>query len=184
VTTGVLSLQTNTRYELRIRATTLGGTHQAQYGECQSQTVWSSPPFVLPAGVTADSAEAGIVNNIRSSVSPPAITPSVSATVPTVAGGSTTVTFAGGQAGSPGAYLFGLPPASTNFPITTWFSLDLPPVPLIAVPFVADASGSHSIGFSVDPSLSGASLGVQAGQLHQGPPPDLYGTNAWTIDIQ
>lgn len=184
-TPGPFSLMTNTTYELQISTDTRGFGHSGAKGWTCSRTTWGSVPFLLPAGVTANSAQARIVNNTSNPVAP-AISPWLSADVPTVAGNNTSIYFSGGDPGGAGVYLFGLPPNGSNLQINPWFTIDLPLAPLVSVPFTADASGNHTVTFFVDAALSGLSFGIQAVQVYLSGPPGngLYGTNAWTMDIQ
>jgi hypothetical protein len=176
---------TNVTYRLVITTDTRGPAFQGTSPWCISTTTWSSVPFLVnDPGVTVNSVEAGIVNN-AATASAPAITPSLSVAEPVLASGSLAISFIDGEGASPGFYFFGDVPSNTGLPVTRWFALDLPPFPLLSVPFVADANGDHALTIPImNPALVGASLGVQAVQVHSGPPPEPYGTNAWRVDIR
>ncbi|QDU66213.1 hypothetical protein [Engelhardtia mirabilis] len=178
-----LSVKTATTYELRIDAFFSGGGNQGAYGASTGWVDWSSVPFVLNAGITADSAQAGIVNNVRS-VASPQITPFVGSDWPLVAGSGANLYFADGQAGSLGVYLVGGLPTGLGVPFGPWAILGILPSPLVSVPFIADGAGSHTLPFTTSPAVSGVSLGLQAFQLYQGSPFEWYSSNVWTLTFQ
>lgn len=179
-----LALQTNTVYELEITAQFSGGGNQNVWEYIEGSVVWNDPPFILAEGFTANSAQAGIVDNNRA-FPVPVTTPGVSTNWPLVAGASgDSIYFSDGQSGSPGVYVVAGLPTGAPVQFDVFATFDLLPNPFIPVPFTADGDGKHNLELVTTPSLSGFSLGVQAFQYVLGPPDGWYSSNPWIMTFQ
>jgi hypothetical protein len=145
----------------------------------------NSSPFGLAPGITVNSAQAGIVNNVRT-VATPAITPIVGTDWPLNAGAAHNMYFSNGQPGSLGFYVVAGVPSGTGIPlgISPWAVLGLSAGQLIVEPFTADVDGNHVFPFTTTPGLSGSSFGLQAVQLHLGATAEWYTTNPWLLTFQ
>ncbi len=188
VASPAITVKTNTPVSLEIHARFEGygyydfSIRKAYFSRNRGRVVWNSTPFTLPTGVTVNSRQARIVNN-RRLVSAPAINPALTTSYPK-AGTNVAIYFTGGEAGSPGLYVFGLPPTSANLPLARWTVLDLPASPLVLAPFVADALGEHTIQGLIPSGLSGGKLGLQAVQTYQGSStPEPYSSNSYVLNI-
>lgn len=183
IVTGSLNVTTGKTYTLEIDANFLGSANQGSYAFVDGWTTWNNPPFGLSPGITADSPQAGIVDNLRTFAAP-SIYPKVSADSPLTAGAPHNLYFTNGQPGSVGAYLVGGLPTGSGIQVGTWALLGILPSPLVLVPLTADIDGVNILPFTTAPGLSGSSLGLQAFQLYMGPPDEWHSTNTYVLNFQ
>lgn len=183
VQTGTMTVTTGVPYTLFIQGRFSAGGNSGLWEGVRGSIVWNEPPFVLTPDFTADSAEAGIVDNVRNAPVP-SVTPKVGTGWPVTAGEPATMFFHQGLPGALGTYVIGGPPLPTNLPIGTFATFDVDPSFLVFVPFLADGTGAHQFDFTTGAGASGVTLGAQAFQLEIGPPDQWYSTNAWEIYFQ
>ena len=178
---GLLMVPTNTPLTFRIVLLSSGIGTNGTWSSCQTHLKWEG--FIVPPGITANSAQADLVNNVRS-VPPPDISPLTYSSFPVLASNpSFDVNFGRGEAGGLGVFMFGGFPIQNQVHIIDEFALGLPWTPIVTSVFIADGNGAATYTMPLYPALAGMPLGIQCAQL-AGAQPKAYGTNALLVVVR